>query len=86
MRIPRKGLQRIVSNQFYSQSLESHHQTAENFHQNQSDRSYYSNRTGTILGRWTAQLLLMQLQIWVLLLLRAMHIYIGYINYANKQR
>ena len=30
----------------------------------------------TILGRWTAQLLL----------LRAMQIYIGYINYAKKQR
>jgi hypothetical protein len=28
--------QRIVSNQFYSQSLELHHQTAENFHPNQS--------------------------------------------------
>ena len=27
---------RIVSNQFYSQSLELHHQTAENFHPNQS--------------------------------------------------
>ena len=36
MRLPRKGLQRIVSIQFYSQSLESHQQTAENFHQNQS--------------------------------------------------
>ena len=31
-------------------------------------------------------LLILQLQIWVLLLLRAMQIYIGYINYANKQR
>jgi hypothetical protein len=36
MRLPRGGLQRIVSNQFYSQSLELHHQTAENFHPNQS--------------------------------------------------
>jgi hypothetical protein len=35
MRLPRGGLRRIVSNQFYSQSLELHHQTAENFHPNQ---------------------------------------------------
>ena len=45
MRLPRGGLQRIVSIQFYSQSLESHHQAAEIFHPNQSGCSYYSNRT-----------------------------------------
>jgi hypothetical protein len=33
---PRGGLQRKVLNQFYSQCLESHHQTVENFHPNQS--------------------------------------------------